>query len=481
MKDIFKWFTLDDGTATVVRIQWFVDQFSIREFSGIDRMLYLYLEYCANLGIPAYKKYLEKFLRTECKKLVKKHNIKLATMENYNYEEPGSLEEAVRVISSTCIQTYSAYCNIDITENLFKVDMLAFISEGKREAIRQCMADAFPKLSLGGDVQEIAEELQNRLDEIQDVYDEDYLDELDFLLNENSSLTSKDNLEFICKTGLPCVDGDNGGAYTKQVVAVTGPPGSGKTRLVDIHYAYQAAVKYKHDVLIDELELSKGEVQNILIAYHIVQLYGGKIKIPDSLMNKRDIDGNLEMSPEMQRYYEAARIDLFESGKYGKINIRTDDLNVCGLRKRMFTYLRNNKKCKLWIIDYAGLAEYHSSEKYSGHKEEYEIIQELYKTAKKIAKFCNIGVVIVNQFTKEGNQANDMGKAIIPGHIQGGQIIERHADYDFVMTMTPEQKIAKMRMLSTVKVRAATGFSNVPYSTDLSVSIFRQLNKSALN
>ena len=49
------------------------------------------------------------------------------------------------------------------------------------------------------------------------------------------------------------------------------------------------------------------------------------------------------------------------------------------------------------------------------------------------------------------------------------------SDYDIAMGMTEEQKIANMRTLSTVKVRAAKGFSMIPYIVDLSVSIFRQM------
>lgn len=482
MKGIFKWFTLQDGGVSIVRLSWFVEHFTVFEFHDVDRMLFAYLEYCAKLGIPAIKKYLDAFVRTEGRKVIRKYNIKLATMDNYNYNEPAALEEAFRVIRDTCYQAYDSYCEQELDEGAFKVDMQMFFAEGRTNAIQRAMAEAFPKLSSGGDSVEIAADLQARLDTIQTLYDEDDLDELDFLTNADGKPKDKDRMEFLFNTGLPCFDGDTGGVHSKQVIAEVGPPGSGKSRLAFIHGAYSAMVDYGLDVRIDELELSKMEVENIMIAYHLIRLYNGQIKIPDKVMNRRNPDGSPAMTPEQLRYYEAARMDLFESGKYGRCDIHAGkSLNVFGLMKRMYTYLRNNRKCRLWIIDYAGLAEYNSDEKYAGHKEEYEIIQDLYKISKKLANKADIAVWIVNQFTKEGNAANDAGKTIMPGHIQGGQIIDRHADYSLVMTMTPEQKLAKQRCLSSGKVRAATGFSNVEYMTDLSVSIFNQKKQLSTN
>ena len=84
------------------------------------------------------------------------------------------------------------------------------------------------------------------------------------------------------------------------------------------HWVYPTLISAKSDVLFFELELSQSEVENILIAIHITQLYKGNIKIPDTLMNK--VDG---MTPEQEQIYEAAKFDLLKSGNYGKF-IYTD-------------------------------------------------------------------------------------------------------------------------------------------------------------
>lgn len=468
MKSIFKWFTLADASA---RVEWFVNKYELTEFTGVDKLLVLFLDYCARLGIQADRKYLEAFLKTENKKLIKKFNIKLPTMDNFNYDEPASLEEATRVLASAVIEAYNLYTSIELPEGSnFKVDMQTFITEKKSERVIEVMSNAFPVISSGEDVDLTVDDMQYNLSRIQEMYDPAYLDKLDFLEGRVKSTTKKDVMRHLFNTGLPCVDGDAGGMFSKQLWALAGSPGSGKTRIACAHFAYRAILK-GIDVLFDELEMSKIEIENMLIAHHIVHLFKGKVKIPDSVMNK---DG---MTEEQKRYYEAARIDLFESGKYGKIVIRTDDIIVENLEKDMYSYLRRNRNTQLWIVDYAGLARSKPKERYARHLDSYEIISELYRIAKDIAKNTDIGVLILNQFGKEGVEAARMGKRIIAGHVQGGQIIERHADYDLAMCMTEEQENAGMRTLSTVKKRGAKGFQFVPFSADCSVSIFRQLEQ----
>lgn len=463
---IFKWFIQDDASS---RITWFAAKFGPEEFEEVDKLLAVFLEYCAELDIVAERKYLIAFMKTEGKKHIVAHNIKVQSIDNFDYSDPSSLEEAYQVLLSTVLSTYDEYVKESIEDESFAVDMKLFMSTKKAERTLKIMADAFPKISNGTDIDLAIEDMQYKLDKTQLVYDTEYIKKLDFLEGKKSAGGNKNCMKFICRTGMLCVDGDAGGIYTSQIHAFTGSPGSGKTRYICSSYIYHALTEAKVDVLLDELELKDVEIENMIIAHHIVNLYGGKIKIPDSVMNT----GN--MSEEQKQYYEAARIDLFESGKYGKLTIRTDELIVERMKKDMYTYLRKNRKTMLWVIDYAGLATSKPIDKYAKHLDGYEIIRELYKGAKDIAKVADIGVVIVNQFTKEGNQAAAAGKRIMPGHVEGGQIVERHADYDYVMCMTEEQELANRCTFSTVKKRAAAGFQNVPVMTDRSVSIFKQI------
>lgn len=476
MDKLFKWFESSEENLSIVQLSWFTSKFGIDDFEGIEKIFVLFLSYCAEFGIPAKRQYLMSFLKTEGKKYIKKYKIRLETMNNFNYDEPASLEEAYKLICSTALIQYDEYMKVDLTDRTFKVDAKTFMEEQKVNRLQKAMADAFPLLTSGGDIDEVATDLQYKIDKIKQTYDSDYLAELDFMSGKQQTSNDGGEMRFLFNTGIPCIDGDTGGMFSKQVWTLSSQPGAGKTRFAAIHFAYQAAVVYHLDVLFDELELTAMEVRNMLISYHILNLYNGNIKIPDKLINTG------RLTDEQRRYVEGARIDLFETeGKYGKIIIRDEDLIVEKLKKNMYTYLRHNKDTQLWIVDYAGLVKSVPEERFARRQDEYEIISDFYKSTKDIAKKADIGVLVVNQFNEKGVQAAYAGKKIIPGHVQAGQIIQRHSDYDLAMCMTEEQEIANMRTLSTVKKRSATGFQNAPLSTDLSVSIFRQLRKEATN
>lgn len=470
MQRIFKWFTLNDASA---RVDWFAKAFDAVEFKGEDRLLFYYIKYCSDLGIPAAERYLDAFLRTESKKHIKTDNIKLNDMNNFNYDEPAALEEATRIINQVVISRYQQCMEEDLEGRNFKVDMRTFMTERYKERMIEIMTESFSNLNTGQDAREIGSEMTYQLQLIASNYDVNKLYKLDFLegRNKDGDTADKDTMRHLFDTNLPCVDGDVGGTFSKQLMAMEGSPGTGKTRLAMIHFAYQCAVVAKKDVLINELELSIGEIRNMLVAHHIINLWNGKVKIPDSLINK-DM-----LTPEQRQYVNAARIDLFESGKYGKFIIDDSKLYVEDLESTMYPLLRRNRNIDYWIIDYAGLAASRPVDKYAPRLQGFEIIQELYKRVKDIIKTADIGALIVNQFNKDGVEAARMGKPIIAGHVEGGQIVERHADYEIAMTATEEQSLANTMMMSTVKVRAAKGFKNVPFNKDLSVSIFRQLKQ----
>lgn len=470
MNSIFKWFMLD-SEETAARLSWFVEKFSKSSFSEIDKLLYIFLEYCADLGITVKEEYLKDFLRTEGKEIIQKEDIRIESLQALDYKEPGALEEAYQSISAATLLRYEQYAELDLTGREFKVDMKTFMSTRKREILLQVFAEKYPRVVNGEEISAIVNEIYTVFDRMEEEFNNESLADLDFYTRKGDGAYKKDDMTFLFKTGMPCIDGDLGGVYTSQCITFTGPPGSGKTRFAAIQFAYQAAVVYKHDVLFDELELTKSQVENILIAHHIIRIYGGKVKIPDSIMNKHELD------EQQQRFYEAAKMDLFESDKYGKIFISTNDLNVETMEKKRLRFFRLNSRAKLWIIDYLGLLTSKPQSKYAPHKQKYEIIGDGIKCVKEIAKKANIAALCICQYNDEGIKANDMGKQMHPGCVEGGHIIQRHSDYDIAMTMTEEQRIARRRMLSTIKVRGAEGFTNVPVQTDCSVSIFKQISK----
>ena len=282
-----------------------------------------------------------------------------------------------------------------------------------------------------------------------------------------STTTGEDKMRFICKTGIPCIDGDLGGIYSRLIITLNSQPEGGKTRLALAHFAYPV-MKAGEDVIFYETELSKGQVMNILIAHHIIHLYGGRYKIPDEKLNKEN-----ELTPEERAIYEAAKIDLFESGKYGKFYYKGDCI-VEKFKDEVTSLVKQSGKVGLLVIDYMGLAESKPLDKYQRPMEMFEIITELYKITRRLVRAIDMCALCINQFNDKGVDAAYAGKPIRSGYIQGGHIATRHTDYDISMTFTEEQKLANVRMLSNSKKRGTAGFKPAMLGTDLSVSIFRQ-------
>lgn len=465
MEKIFKWLTLDEP-ITSVYVDWFVRSFDPMNFSGIDRFLMCYLQYCNYLGIIPKKDYLDAYVRVDGKRDVKKWNIRTDTMNVYDYRETSQLEEAFRVLSAVLVTTYDNYCEVDLSERNFKVDIYEYLSTRKADSIQEAFMQYYPKLTDGSDVNVVTEELEALLNDIKNTYDIGRLKELDFVYN---SATNMDKNEYICPTDIACIDNDLGGIYGGIMTTVVGPPGFGKTRFVCIHYAYQVLTVAKKDVFFIETEMKKAQIENILIAYHIVVMFNGRIKIPDTLMLKGD-----GLTEQQKQIYEAAKIDLFESGKYGKF-IFNGRPAVEDLDSLLRSKLRSDPDIKLIVIDYMGDLASEPKGKYEKKLTRPERIDEGYDIVKDILLNVQVSAVCVNQYTAEGIAASYAGRPIRPGMVHGGQVIQRVSDYDLNWTFTEEQELAGLANLSTGKHRESSGFSNVQFMIDKSVSLFRQI------
>lgn len=462
MKEVFKYFTEESGLENSSRyLHWFSSSFDVSAFSGIDKFFACFLRYCSRLNILPKRKYLEAYIKIDAKEDIRRENIRIDSMSNYDYKETTQLEEAYTVLGQVALSTYDDYMTKEIEGDDFVVDMDAYLKDQSRDLVQDAMMKAYPALAEGQDSHVVADNLTRELNKISETYSRDKLNDLVYIHTDDS-----DKSRFICHTGIPAIDGDIGGIYSRKLYTLTGQPGSGKTRMALRHWVYPTLISAKSDVLFFELELSQSEVENILIAIHITQLYKGNIKIPDTLMNK--VDG---MSPEQEQIYEAAKFDLFKSGKYGKF-IYTDELDAGTVEEKLRNEYISNNKLELICIDYMGIAEW----KGSFRKEQYEIITEVYKCIRKFVKKSDTCALCINQYNDKGIEAAMNGKPIRSGHVQGGHVVQRDSDYDIAMTYTEEQKLAGVRMISSPKVRGASGFTDVMLQVDLSVSIFNQVN-----
>lgn len=471
MDKIFKYFTID-SPITPAYLTWFVQNFPESEFTGVNKVLYLYLEYCAKLSIPAKRKYLLVFLSTELKKYVRKYNIRIDSLTaNFNYDEIAAFEQAVQVISTNTVDTYDMWCTQELDdEDNFKVLMSEFMSTNLRDRITNIFTDQFTKMNQGMDVTEIAEETQISMGTVKSIYDINKLSKLDLLTGRKNKedSSSSDKARLISKTGIPAIDEDYGGLFSKALFTFAGQPGSGKTRFMCTTLIYPAITEYKVGVRMDELELNEYEVRNILVSYHIAKLY--KVKIPDRDINRDDL------SDEQRKIVESARIDLFESGKYGRLVVSTAPLYVETMEQEATSFFKLNRDIEVWAIDYIGRILSKPANKYD-IKNKADVIDSALLIAKEVAKSADIVAVCANQYNDEGNKAAILGKQIHVGMIQGGQAVQRHSDYDIAMTYTEDQKVANLRMISTTKERASVGYQFVPLQVDLAIGRFTQINQ----
>lgn len=464
MKLIFKWLTAEsEDPKAKAYASWFARQFEPKDFTGIDRLLFCYIKFCTNLGVVPSKNYLQSYLRSNGKADVKKYSIRTETMDSYDYKELSQFEEAFRIVSEVGISAYNTYVEEDLEGRDFKIDMNEYIASAKSELIQQRLLTFFEQMNSGYDVGELSQGLRGELATIDKKFDADQIKNL----GSTGSDGSGGKMRFICKTGFPAIDGDLGGIYTKLIITLESQPGGGKSRFANRFFAYQVLTEAKEDVLCYGTELTEWQCKNILIAIHITRIYDGRYKIPDSLMNTN------ELTPEQRQIYESAKIDLFESGKYGQF-IFKETCVIEDLEDELVETARLYPKLSLLMIDYMGLIRSKPKDKYARRMEQYQIITEGYEIVRSFVKDFDVGAICINQFNDEGINAAEAGKPIRSGHTQGGHIVQRHTDYDIAMTYTMEQKLNNTRMWQTPKVRGAKGFSNVIGKVDLSVSYFEQ-------
>jgi replicative DNA helicase len=465
MEHMLKWFTNKGDGRAAIYVQWFAITFRPENFSGLDALYACFIIYCAKLSVVPCSKYLESYLRVDGMADVKEYKIRLDDMDSYDYDQLSQLMEAYDVIKEVAMSTFDVYMNEDIEDMDFKVAAHEFMSTIKQEKITNLIMQTIPHLSDGSDVDKLSENLRYSLVDIKDTYDVDKISEVDYAEEHKDQ-----KMELICTTGIDAIDTDYGGIYTHIMYTLNSQPSGGKTRFGLAHFAYRIMTIAKKDVLCYETELTKAQTKNILISYHIAKLYG--VKVPDKLINQ-------DRLTEHQRHLvESAKIDLFESGKYGHFEIK-DECIVETLDEELKFAVKTNPNLRLIMIDYMGLVDSKPLTKYGKRLEGYEIITEAYKIVRRILRIADVSALCINQFNDKGIDAAFAGKTIKPGFIQGGHIVHRHTDYDLSMTYTEEQNLGgedkiKFRTLSNTKTRGSSGFGSTLLSADLGVSLFKQ-------
>ena len=458
MLNFFHYFT-EDSNRSKIYVSWFLKQFPASEFSDTTLLLYSYLDYCNRLNIPATVDYLNSFIKTELRNAIR--NFKIIppnTTQVWDLQDLSHVENIFQILSNVLISTYEGIINKPcISHEDFKTLVYDFVMRGISERSTKIFLESHSLFSTSTDKRNTLEDTLAKMNSLSSIYDLDCLDELDILVRNTSENDEK--AELIANPDIPCISNDYG-MYSRALITGAGQPGYGKTRFFLSTYIYPALMS-GIDCRIDSLELATYEIKNILLSHHIAKKY--KVKIPDAIIN-RD-----KLTDDQRRIVDVARVELFE-GNYGHLDVFEEDLYVTEAYNNMKSYLRTHPTCKVWLVDYIGL--FRGSRKF--HMDKTEIIDESLRVMKSIARKFRICSIGINQYNEKGNAAAEKGERIMVGMIQGGQAVQKHADYDIAMTATPNQYAANLRFISTTKCRSAVGFSNVPLLVDMSISNFKQ-------
>ena len=459
MEHILKWFTdLGDGNS-LKYVTWFSSKFTPTDFGGLDALFACFLQYCAKLKVTPCQKFLDVYLRIDCKSDIKKYNIKPEDNDGYDYTQISHLDNAYEVIKTTASNLFDIYMQEDLSDRDFKVDMYQYMCEVKAIKITEAINSIAPNLSNGIDIDKSSENLRAKLKRIEETYSIKSLEELDSVRADGEKIT----LVKVAETGIPAIDGDVGGIYTHLIYTLNAQPGGGKTRFGIAHFILKTMLA-GFGVIMYSTELTESQVKNIITAYYIAIKFGKKV--PDQLMN---ID---KLNSEQRALYDTAQVELFESGKFGNLYI-IEDCVVEDMQSKVEALVQTDSNIRLLAIDYMGLMESKPVEKVK-KLVGFEIITEGYITVRKLVKEHELSALCVNQYNDAGIDAAFAGKPIRSGHIQGGHIVHRHTDYDLSITYTEEQELAGLRTLSNTKTRGSGGFKPVQLKVDLSVSMFKQ-------
>ena len=453
----------DDDMKRLAYAGWFVQTLPQSEFDGDELLFYKFLEYCVELGVPAKQAYLGVWCNTELRRVLRATDARVPGCESMNYDDPVSFETAIKATIDILNDDYNALESIEANLDDFKVSIATYFHTQQHARITQALSTAYTKLNDTDDVVMVSDYLYDTLTAIRELYSDTAFDNLDVDLD---NVLDDVTMERVTDCGLPAIDSDSGGIFTKQLVGIEAQPGAGKTRFSLGTWIYRAVTLYKKNVIYYSLEQSEAEIRAMLIARHVFSMF--EYQISDSMITRNEVPDDLKT------YVEAAKFDLFKSGKYGKIVIRETDLFVESFIGRLRNDDRRLGPFDLVCIDYMGLISSKPAQ-YQREKSEYEVIRDSYKLYKRYVRNNRKAGIAVAQFNREGIAAGKADKEITTEMAQGGLAVYRNTDYNVSMSMTDTMRAQRKRRFSQPKVRASNGFGTFIADTRLGFCWFNQV------
>lgn len=440
-------------------LSWFVLQFPQTEFHREEAIFYNFLTYCTRLAISPKQKYLEVYLSTELKKFLTESHVKIDGTEDLSYEIPNSLATALATTRDVMLANYRELEGELLPIEDFPVDVDLFMKERLDERTVEVLGSAYDLISQKGDPGGAAEWTRQQLAELAETYEPSALEEI----IDNAS--QQQAMEPLVDTGIPAIDNDLVALSRTQLLDISAPPGAGKTRFALGVFAHRAAMKGLN-VLYYTLEQDKSEAEAMLTARHVLHMFGDIVS--DKMITHRMVP--TELIPKV----EAARIDLFESGKYGKLRCEATDLYLEDFIEKIKTQDRISGPYDIIIIDHMSLIQ-SNPPKYGRQLDDYKIVSKSYRKFKNYVRRSRKGGIAVNQFNREGIEAAKADKEITPTMGAGGLEAYRSTDANITITYTEQMAAQGLRRVSLPKSRSSAGFGSIMLSTHLGCCYWQQV------
>lgn len=464
LHSIFSYFIARGDEADAKRLgymSWFVLQFPPDEFRREEAIFRDFLGYCSKLSVPLKQRYFEVYMSTELKRFLVESKVRIDGTENLSYEEPNSLETALATTKEVMLANYRELEGTEVSLEDFPVDVDKFMKGRLDDRTVEILSRTYDLISQNGDPGGAAAWAREQLAALADVYDETALEDI---VDDTATAQS---MEPLVDTGIPAIDNDLVSLCRTQLLDISAPPGAGKTRFALGVFAHRAALKGLN-VLYFTLEQSKSEAEAMLTARHVLHMFGDLIT--DKMITTNSVP------PELLPKVEAARIDLFESHKYGQIGIQETDLYLEDFIEKIKTQDRVNGPYDIIIIDHMSLLQ-SNPPKYGRALDDYKIVAKGYRRFKQYVRKHKKGGISVNQFNREGIAASKADKEIDATMGAGGIEAYRSTDANITITYTETMAAQGLRKVSLPKSRSSAGFGSIMLSTRLGSCYWEQVRK----
>lgn len=452
-----------DGKRRLAYASWFISNIPESEFQGDELIFYKYLDFSERLNVPIVYKYFQVWLDTELSQVLHTCKARVNGTESLNFDEPVSFATACRVTKDVMSDNFNILEAMESALDDFKIDISSYFSRRRKERLTQALASTYDILNQADSVTEASAYAMDNIGVIDSVYDLEKLEELNYDIDNSNG---DEHLGKVSDSGLPALDTDSLGIYETQLFDIEAQPGIGKTRFVLGTYVYRALTIYKNNVAYFALEQKESEVRAMLIAHHTFQMFN--VQVTSKMINT----GNVPK--EVAAKVEAARIDLFESGKYGTFYVEECSLYIETFLSKFRMLDRLKGPFKLICIDYVGLMESNPGP-FKKQLLEHEIIRTALRTFKSYLRHTKKAGISISQFNGKGITAGENDKEISTDMAQGGPAVFRNTDYNIAISCSNAMKLQQKRRVSQPKVRDSKGFDSFIMDTRLGFCYFKQI------